>query len=261
MHAKTSVSTAGQSFDDNQPEAQSSPTSTTSPRESSTTSPTEELPQFPSQMHRQLSNIHYMSQGHSHNTAIPPHMRNEYSMNMNGRHNHIPTTSSNTYPNIPPHNQHQHQHQNQHQLQMQRLSITSNPTAHTYAPPQPLEPPPTNGNIPGTVSTTDSPHLTTMAAWPSPNPALPSPSTMDFSSYPDPGYNAHMFYPSNNIRRPQSTEPEDWSLRSRQHHQANVNSHTHYGNHMQLSGEWNVGIPMNVNVNVNEVKGERAYAM
>lgn len=244
MQIKASISTTGRSFDDNQSEAHSSRASSASLQESSTTSPAEDMPQFPPHLHRQSSNVHYVNHNHNHGIAIPPHMRNEYSMTINGRHNHIPATSSNTFTNMTPHNP--------HQLQMQRNSITSNPTSHShsYGPPQPLEPPPANN----TVSTTnDSPHLSAMA-WPSPSAALPSPSAMDFSSYPDPGYNTHMFYPaSNNIRRPQSTEPEDWSLRGNRH----LNSNTHYGNHMQFSGEWNVGIPMNV----AEVKPERAYAM
>lgn len=226
------MSTAGRSFDDNQSDVQSPSTSAVSPQEHSSISPTEKSAQFPAQTHRQPSDLQYMNHSLGQSNTIPPHMRHEYPMNMNARHVQLNTSLSNMFP-------HGHNH-NQHSSQMQRNNITSIlPTS--YGPSQ------SNG----AVSTGDSPHLSSMV-WPSPGGALPSPSTLDFSNYPDPGYHNHMFFPGNNMRRPQSTEPEDWSLRSR-----HASNHAHFGNHIQLGNEWNVGM----NMNVSEVKSERAYAM
>lgn len=75
---------------------------------------------------------------------------------------------------------------------------------------------------------------------------------MDYSSYPDPGYNNHMFFTGNIVRRPQSTEPEDWALRNR-----HAGTQMNYGAHVQFGNEWNVG----VNFNMPEVKTEKAYAL
>lgn len=226
-----SVSNTSRSFDDNQSDEQSPTVSTVSPLEHPSISPSEKSAQFPAQTHRQSSDLQYMHHNLSHNNVLPPHMRQDYSVNMSSRHLHMSTPVIKVLAS--------RQNHSQHHLQMHR-NITSNPP-QSYGPLH-------NG---GTASTSESPNLSAMV-WPSPNSALPGPSTMDFSSYPDPGYHNHMFFPSNNMRRPQSTEPEEWSLRSR-----HANNHTHFGNHIQVGNEWNIGISMNV----PDVKPERAFAM
>jgi len=74
---------------------------------------------------------------------------------------------------------------------------------------------------------------------------------MDFGGYPDPTYGGQqMFFPGNGMRRPQSTEPEDWSLRSNR----NSNNHNQNNfNHMHMSHDWNMPMP--------DIKQEMAYAM
>ena len=71
---------------------------------------------------------------------------------------------------------------------------------------------------------------------------MPSPGPMDTYSYPDPTYGgAHpLYYPGSNIRRPQSTEPEDYGLRPRGNNNNHMNNQI--GNHMQnsvpMGAEW-----------------------
>jgi len=175
-------------------------------------SPGQDLPPIPN-MHRQASDYSYMqqnmpqsmpqsmSQGHS----LPPHMRNDYQQQPSARStpamNGAP--SMNGYASVP---------------QQHRPASTSHPT--TYGPPQPLEPPANSTGSGGA-----SPHMNALG-WVSPgNGNLPSSTGMDnYNSYPDPTYGGQpLYYPGSNIRRPQSTEPEDYGLRSRHmsHHMAN----------------------------------------
>lgn len=204
-------------------------------------SPHHEIAQLPPQLSRHSSDPRYVGppQILNHGNAIPPHMRTEYSLNPVNRHNQIRETPSTAYNGVPIHNQ--------QQLQLQRMIARSNPTSQSYCTPQPLEPPTTNGM----AISSDSPHLSALV-WPSPNGTLPSPSTLDYSNYPEPGYNNHMYFANNNMRRPQSTEPEDWSLRSR-----HSNNQMHYGAHMQMGSEWNMGMGMNA----PEIKTERTFAL
>lgn len=53
---------------------------------------------------------------------------------------------------------------------------------------------------------------------------------VDNYAYPDPGYGGHpMYYPGSSIRRPQSTEPEDYGIRPR---------HPHMAHHVPISADW-----------------------
>jgi len=72
-------------------------------------------------------------------------------------------------------------------------------------------------------------------SWGSPGHGnLPSPIPMDFSNYPDPNlhFNAGMYFTNNSLRRPQSTEPEDWTLRNNRY------SNSHFNHHMQMAADW-----------------------
>lgn len=204
-------------------DAQSSRTSTVSPRDQLSISPIIEMPQMPQmsvQMHRQSQDFSYMQQNHS----LLPHLRTDY---LQTRHNQLgiqPMPTFTSAPQAPP-----------------RSIITSNPS--NFGPPQPLEPP-TNGTGSGGAS----PHMSNMG-WGSPgHGGLPSPIPMDFSSYPDPSFNnvAGMYYAGNGMRRPQSTEPEDWSLRN------NRFSNNHFNHHLQMASDWTV---MPTGVDVKQERG------
>ena len=95
----------------------------------------------------------------------------------------------------------------------QRPSLTSHPSG--YGPPPILEPPASaNHGQPGSVN--GSPHMGTMG-WQSPSQqGLPSPGPADSYVYLEPHYNSsatNMYYPNSNIRRPQSTEPDQYDPR------------------------------------------------
>lgn len=97
---------------------------------------------------------------------------------------------------------------------------TSHPTG--YGPPPTLEPPTSVDNRQqGPGSATGSPHMASMG-WQSPSHhSMPSPSQSNSYVYPDPdpygssGAMNHMYYPNSNIRRPQSTEPDNYDLKPR----------------------------------------------
>ncbi|KAF1808191.1 hypothetical protein P152DRAFT_405921 [Eremomyces bilateralis CBS 781.70] len=97
-----------------------------------------------------------------------------------------------------------------------RPSLTSHPSA--YGPPQVLEPPTTanhpHGQTSGPGSVNGSPHMGHVG-WQSPSQQpLPSPGAADGFVYPEPGYGQqapNMYYPNSNIRRPQSTEPDQYN--------------------------------------------------
>lgn len=223
LDRKDSIPGHKRSVDDSYSDARSTRTSTTpSADEHHSISPTTDMPQM--SLHQPSQDFQYMPQ----NQSIPPHIRNEYGVSL--RHNpSLSTTSMSSFSNIP----------------QTRPSITSNPSA--YGPPQPLEPP-TNGTASGGAS----PHLNAIG-WGSPSHiGLPSPNPMDFGGYPDPTYGSqHMFFTNNGMRRPQSTEPEDWSLRSIRNPNNNFNNH-----HMNLNmtHDWSA-------LAMSEIKQERAYAM
>ena len=78
-----------------------------------------------------------------------------------------------------------------------------------------------------------SPHLTAIG-WGSPTHVnMPSPGPVDSYAYPDPTYGGGhpLYYPGSNIRRPQSTEPENYELRPR-------NLGNHMQNNMAVGPEW-----------------------
>jgi hypothetical protein len=144
-------------------------------------------------MHRQNSDYNYMA-----SMNVPPHLRNE--MPQPSPRSSPSLTSQSYNPNVG----------------NQRPTITSHPTG--YGPPPILEPPASaNHNQPvGTSSANGSPHMTTMG-WQSPaQQALPSPGPGDNAYvYPDPHgqyQQNNMYYSNNNnIRRPNSTEPDHYN--------------------------------------------------
>lgn len=201
-------------------DAQTSRTSTTPSAEEPTSANSNiDLPQTIMQHQRQSSDFSFLQ----HSQAMPPHLRNEYGIQL--PHSSSMRTTIQSYSHLP----------------QSRPSITSNPAS--FGPPQPLEPP-TNG----TASGGGSPHMTTMG-WGSPtNGVLPSPNPLDFGSYPDPAYSTQQIYfPSTNMRRPQSTEPEDWSLRSTRNHNNGFNHQLHMP-------DWGA-LPL------GDIKQEKAYAL
>lgn len=171
-------------------------------------SPThDQQPQMQNLGRQQVPDFNYLG---GQNGSLPPHLRNDYQQN-------IPRASpiinnpalANFAPGQPYH----------------RPSTTSHPS--NYGPPQPMEPP-ANGSRPG------SPHMTGLG-WGSPtHGTLPSPPPMDgYSAYPDPSYGAGhpLYYPGSNIRRPGSTEPDQYELRPRNQNQSQMNNHN-MANHM-----------------------------
>ncbi|RAH71612.1 putative C2H2 finger domain protein [Aspergillus aculeatinus CBS 121060] len=99
-----------------------------------------------------------------------------------------------------------------------RPSMTSHPSG--YGPPQPLEPPANNDHRPNSVS--GSPHMTSLG-WASPShSSIPSPGSATDFGYPEPSGAAyassmppHMYFPSSTIRRPASTEPDNYEMKPR----------------------------------------------
>ncbi|KAI9700012.1 MAG: hypothetical protein M1836_002546 [Candelina mexicana] len=91
---------------------------------------------------------------------------------------------------------------------------TSHPNA--YGPPPILEPSPNMENR-QSGSASGSPHMTAMG-WQSPTHPMATPPHGETFIYPEPAYGAsapHLYYPNSNIRRPQSTEPENYDSKSR----------------------------------------------
>ncbi|EER24299.1 hypothetical protein D8B26_005476 [Coccidioides posadasii str. Silveira] len=170
-----------------------SPHGTASPAQRSSVSPRHELP--PLHSHRQMGDYFMAS------SSLPPHLRDFQQASPRAS----PSTPSPTLSTFSA-------------AHHPRPSLTSHPTS--YGPPQPLEPPPNSGSRPGSV--TGSPHMTTVG-WASPSlNSVPSPGSVSAPeyTYPEPsgppfagGMPAHMYYPNSTIRRPQSTEPENYELK------------------------------------------------
>ena len=153
-------------------------------------SPGTELPRI-SEMHRQNSEYSYLT-----NVSVPPHMRADMQ-----RPSPQPSPSS---PSISSLNGHHH-----------RPSLTSHPSG--YAPPHTLEPPThQEPRQPGSAS--GSPHIGSVG-WQSPtHPSRASPGPNGSYVYPEPPYGStapQIYYPDSNIRRPQSTEPENYETKPR----------------------------------------------
>lgn len=126
------------------------------------------------------------------------------------------------------------------QRRQQQFNLTSNhisyqsapqsrsavPSQYAYNPPQPLEPPATQYQQgAGSAHNLASPHLPVSISnsfmWPT-NGSAP---TYDFSAaYPDPNFPnmTGIYFPGSNVRRPQSTEPENWMKQYRPSN--NINS-------------------------------------
>ncbi|EXJ61152.1 uncharacterized protein A1O5_11944 [Cladophialophora psammophila CBS 110553] len=183
--------------------AGSSRNSTASPADRTLSiSPNSELPPIAIGIQRQGSDYGFLPQTHS----LPPHMRSDFGQNSPRSTPPLTTHSLQNYTSAP-----------------QQRPTTSHPPA--YGPPQPLEPPAN-----GTASGSASPHLGALV-WGSPGSGtLPTPSPLDNYGYPDPAYGGHsLYYPGSAIRRPQSTEPEDYGLRPR---------HGHMSHPVAIPGDW-----------------------
>lgn len=184
----------------------SSRNSTASPADRTlSVSPNSELPPMTNGMQRQGSDYGYIPQTHS----LPPHMRSDYSQ-----------TAPRATPSMAGHSL-----QHFTSAPQQRPPTTSHPPS--FGPPQPLEPPTT-----GTGSGNASPHLGALG-WVSPSTGnLPGSSSMDNYAYPEPAFGGpNMYYSGSSIRRPQSTEPEDYGLRAR---------HPHMAHHVPITADWNM---------------------
>jgi hypothetical protein len=168
----------------------------------------------PMEDHVQMATMQRSASDHAYlpQPSLPPHMRTDYPTQYSPR-----STPSLSGPSL--------------------ASLTSNPqskpspTSHPnpFGPPQPLEPP-ANGIASGSVS----PHM----GWGSPNPG--SPGGLHSYDYPDSTFGApSLFYPGNGIRRPQSTEPEDYGIRPRgSHAHAHALGHVHNPVSMPMTADW-----------------------
>ena len=144
-------------------------------------------------MHRQASEYAYMG-----SMNVPPHLRNE-----------MPQPSPRSSPSLTSQSY-------QPAVNNGRPTITSHPTGYGHPPPI-LEPPASanHGQSQGTSSANGSPHMAAMG-WQSPSQqALPSPGAGENNYvYPEPTYGGshnNMYYQNNNIRRPNSTEPDHYN--------------------------------------------------
>lgn len=149
-------------------------------------SPLSDVPHMP-YLHRRSSNTSYNSSDY-----LPHHMRA-------GLQQPSPRSSpSASSPSLSAYGGNPH-----------RPSLTSHPMLPVLEPPtfHDLRQP-SSGNV--------SPHLSISSGWQSPaHPSgLPSPGHNDGFGYPDPpfGFPQHMM---SNMRRPQSTEPDQYELRPR----------------------------------------------
>ncbi|KAJ5899709.1 hypothetical protein N7495_004453 [Penicillium taxi] len=152
-------------------------------------SPAGELP--PLNMHRE----YYIG-----SMPIPPHVRGDFSQASPRASPTATSPSLSSYGSAP--------------------HVRPSMTSHPYALPQPLEPPANTDHRPNSV--TGSPHMTSMG-WASPSHgSMPSPGSPHDFSYPEPSGPAyptamppHMYFPNSTIRRPNSTEPENYETKPR----------------------------------------------
>lgn len=155
-------------------------------------SPGHELPSIPN-MHRQASDYGYMANG-----SLPPHLRQDFQQPSPRSSPGLGSPSMSSYGNHS------------------RPSMTSHP--NPYGPPQPLEPPANNDHR-STGSVTGSPHMSAVG-WGSPqHPGMPSPGPMESYGYPDPAYGGShpLYFSGSHIRRPQSTEPDNYEMKPVRH--------------------------------------------
>jgi hypothetical protein len=176
--------------------ARSSP----APGERHSMSPAHSMVQMP-MLPRHHSDFSFMPTG-----GLPPHMRGDLSHHSNNSPRSSPGAAS---PSLSAFGTNNHQ----------RPSLTSHPSM--YGPPTPLEPPAHNEQR-NSNSVTGSPQMNTMG-WQSPTRMnMGSPVNTDNYLYPDAHYNmptnmptGHLYYPSSNIRRPQSQEPDMYENKPR----------------------------------------------
>lgn len=171
-------------------------TSTPSPgRRNSSISPSSEVPRMPN-MNRQSGDFSYMSSG-----SLPHHLRHDLQSPSMRSSPSVGSPTLSSYCGPPPAS-------NQH-----RPSLTSHPAM--YGPPPVLEPP-THPENRHSGSSGSSPHLSSVG-WQSPIPGMGSP-TRDYA-YPEPApftqSAPHLYYPNSNLRRPQSTEPDQYETKPR----------------------------------------------
>ena len=204
----------------------SSRNSTASPAERTMSpSPAQELPPLV-KLERSVSDFGYLP-----NPSLPPHMRNDFQHQPSPR-----STPSMSGPSLT----------NFTSTPQPQMSPTSHPAA--YGPPQPLEPPAN-----GTASGSASPHMGPLG-WASPrHGSLPSPGSLGNFDYPDPGFGGpSLYYPHPGpIRRPQSTEPEDYGIRPRGSHAANLANHVNHVNHVPMTADWS-SMPTSMPVNMHD---------
>lgn len=166
-----------------------SPISTPSSGQRTTSaSPNSEIIPTTGTLHRHTNEFPFIN-----NTSLPGHLRGKYSMPSQSQN---PSNFSNGLQNRP----------------------TSHPTG--YDPPSILEPPADNQldrQLNG--SQNNSPHASN-ATWQSPGTNILSPASNGYV-YPDPdpyGSNnmgQQIYYPNSNLRRPGSTEPDNYDIKPR----------------------------------------------
>lgn len=157
-------------------------------------SPSSEIPHMPS-LSRQPTDFTYLS-GH-----LPPHMRADLQQQPSPR-----SSPSATSPSLSSYGGNPH-----------RPSMTSHPAM--YGPPPVLEPP-THHEQRQPGSAGGSPHMSSVG-WHSPvhspvHSGMNSPGHSESYMYPEPPYGApapHLYYPNSNLRRPQSTEPDQYDTK------------------------------------------------
>lgn len=177
-----------------------------------TVSPAERnLSASPMEDHVQLATMQRSMSDHAYlpQPSLPPHLRGDFPTQYSPRSTPLSGPSLASFTSNP----------------QSKPTPTSHPNA--FGPPQPLEPP-ANGTASGSVS----PHM----GWGSPNPG--SPGGLHSYDYPDTSFGApSLFYPGHGIRRPQSTEPEDYGIRPRGSH-AHALQHVHHPVSMPLTADW-----------------------
>ncbi|KAL8838529.1 MAG: hypothetical protein Q9170_002109 [Blastenia crenularia] len=164
-------------------------------RRNSSLSPSSEAPRMPN-MNRHSVDFTYMPSG-----PLPHHLRHDLQPSSIRSSPSIGSPTLSAYGGVPPAS-------NQH-----RPSLTSHPAM--YGPPPILEPP-THPDHRHTGSSGSSPHLSSVG-WQSPIPSLGSPAR-DSYLYPEPPFAQsapHLYYPNSNLRRPQSTEPDQYETKPR----------------------------------------------
>lgn len=171
-------------------------TSTPSPgRRNPSLSPSSEVSRMPN-ISRQSVDYSYMNSG-----PLPHHLRHDLQPSSLRSSPSIASPTLSAYGGAPP------------ALNQHRPSLTSHPAM--YGPPPVLEPP-THAEHRHSGSSGSSPHLSSVG-WQSPIPGMGSP-TRDSYSYPEPPFaqaTTHLYYPNSNLRRPQSTEPNEFEAKPR----------------------------------------------